>query len=49
MDNLEKHWLRQYVQSEIGLGHDMKTAVKRIKEFGFKPATIKKYYKAFSN
>lgn len=46
MKNKEKDNLHSLVKLEISLGHNMKTAMEAIRKFGFKPATIRKYYKA---
>ena len=46
MKNRDKDNLHSLVKLEIALGHDMNVAVKAIGKFGFKAATIRKYYKA---
>ena len=48
MTNQEKRDLSILVKTAISLGFDMKATDKRLKGMGFKPATIRKYYKTFS-
>ncbi len=48
MTNQEKRDLGILVKVAISLGYDMNATVKRIEVMGFKPATIRRYYKALS-